>query len=400
MAPNNFRNEIIWQRTLAKALTSRQLPNNHDILLCYQKSDDATYNGDAMFQPYDLANLDEKTASKYTHHDPDGRLYQLDNLINPNPDRPNLTYEFLGITRVWRWTKERMQAAYDAGLVIQPNPGSVPRYKRYLDEQRGRPLGDVWTDIPPINSQAQERLGYPTQKPLALLERIINASSNPGDVVLDPFCGCGTAVHAAQKLGRNWIGIDITPLAITLIEKRLKEAFPALQFAVEGIPTDLDGAKDLAARDKYHFQWWACALVGAQPYQGKKKGADSGIDGVIYFSDDKGPAKKIIVSVKGGETVTVSQIRDLAHVIDREQAVIGLFVTLASPTRPMKVEAVSAGHYQSANFGAFDKVQILTIEGLLNGTEQAHYPDLSRGSTGSRKARVEEADGQQGELGL
>ena len=257
-----------------------------------------------MFQPYDLANLDEKTASKYTHRDPDGRLYQLDNLINPNPDRPNLTYEFLGVTRVWRWTKERMQAAYDAGLVVQPNPGSVPRYKRYLDEQRGRPLGDVWIDIPPINSQAQERLGYPTQKPLALLERIINASSNPGDVVLDPFCGCGTAVHAAQKLGRNWIGIDITPLAITLIEKRMKEAFPTLQFAVEGIPKDLDGARDLAARDKYHFQWWACALVGAQPYQGKKKGADTGIDGVIYFSDDKGPAKKIIVSVKGGENVT------------------------------------------------------------------------------------------------
>ena len=153
-------------------------------------------------------------------------------------------------------------------------------------------------------------MGYPTQKPLALLERIINASSNPGDVVLDPFCGCGTAVHAAQKLGRQWIGIDITPLAVSLIEKRMKEAFPGLQFAVEGIPKDLDGAQDLATRDKYHFQWWACTLVGAQPYQGKKKGADSGIDGVIYFTDDNGPAKKIVVSVKGGETVGVAQVRD------------------------------------------------------------------------------------------
>ncbi len=396
--PLNFRNEIIWQRTLAKALISRQLPNNHDILLCYQKSDDATWHANAMFQPYDASDLDEKTAGKYTLHDPDGRLYQLTSLINPNANRPNLTYEFLGVTRVWRWTKERMQAAYDAGLVVQPKPGSVPRYKRYLDEQRGKPLGDVWTDIPPINSQAAERLGYPTQKPLALLERIINASSNPGDVVLDPFCGCGTAVHAAQKLGRNWIGIDITPLAISLVEKRMKEAFPDLQFEVEGIPKDLDGAQNLALRDKYHFQWWACALVGAQPYQGKKKGADTGIDGVIYFSDDTGPAKKIIVSVKGGETVTRTMMADLKNSVDREQAAIGLFVTLAPPTRPMKVEAVSAGHYQSPHSGAFDKIQILTIEGLLNGTEAPRYPDLSRGSTGSKKAKVEEVDGQQGEL--
>ena len=233
-------------------------------------------------------------------------------------------------------------------------------------------------------------MGYPTQKPLALLERIISTSSNPGDVVLDPFCGCGTAVHAAQKLGRQWIGIDITPLAVSLIEKRMKEAFPGLQFQVEGIPKDLDGAQDLATRDKYHFQWWACTLVGAQPYQGKKKGADSGIDGVIYFTDDNGPAKKIIVSVKGGETVGVAQVRDLAHVVAREQAALGLFVTLAPPTKPMKVEAVSAGHYQSAHYGAFDKIQILTIEGLLNGTESPRYPDLSRGGASFRKAKVEE----------
>ncbi len=231
-----------------------------------------------------------------------------------------------------------------------------------------------------------------------MLERIINASSNPGDVVLDPFCGCGTAVHAAQKLGRQWIGIDITPLAISLIEKRMKDAFPGLQFAVEGIPKDLDGAQDLATRDKYHFQWWVCALVGAQPYQGKKKGADTGIDGVIYFTDDNGPAKKIIVSVKGGETVGVAQVRDLAHVVAREQAALGLFVTLAPPTKPMKVEAISAGHYQSAHYGAFDKIQILTIEGLLNGTESPRYPDLSRGGASFRKAKVEETRSGQQEL--
>ena len=219
----------------------------------------------------------------------------------------------------------------------------MPQYKRYREELKGKSVPDIWDDVDRINPVGSERMGYPTQKPLALLERIINASSNPGDVVLDPFCGCGTAVHAAQKLGRQWIGIDITPLAISLIEKRMKEAFPGLQFQVEGIPKDLDGAQDLATRDKYHFQWWACTLVGAQPYQGKKKGADTGIDGVIYFTDDNGPAKKIIVSVKGGETVGVAQVRDLAHVVAREQAALGLFVTLAPPTKPMKVEAVDRG---------------------------------------------------------
>lgn len=395
----NFRNEIIWQRTLAKAHTSRQLPNNHDVMLCYQKSDAAFWNVDSMFQAYDLTNLDEKTASKYTHRDPDGRLYRLDNLINPNPNRPNLTYEFLGVTKVWRWTKERMQEAYNAGLVIQTKPGTVPQFKRYLDEQRGRPLGDVWTDIPPINSQAAERLGYPTQKPLALLERIIQASSNVGDVVWDPFCGCGTAVHAAQKHGRSWIGIDITPLAIHLIEKRMKEAFPELTFAVEGIPKDLDGARDLAARDKYHFQWWACALVGAQPYQGKKKGADSGIDGLIYFQDEtKGAAKKIIVSAKGGENVNRAMVADLKNSVEREGAQLGLFVTLTPPTKPMQVEAVSAGFYDSPHSGSFEKIQILTIEGLLNGTEAARFPDMSRGGVSFKKARVEEETAVQKKL--
>ena len=216
----NYRNEVIWQRVTGKSLMKVRLPKNHDVILSYQKQEGAYWNLDAAFQGYDEANLADKTSQKYSHRDADGRRYQLDNLINPNSDRPNLTYEFLGVTRVWRWTRERMEAAYAQGLVIQPSPGSVPRMKRYLDEQRGLALGDVWTDIPPLNSQAQERLGYPTQKPLALLERIIALTTSPGDVVLDPFCGCGTAVHAAQKLGRNWIGIDITHLAISLVERR------------------------------------------------------------------------------------------------------------------------------------------------------------------------------------
>ena len=219
----NFRNEVIWMRTSAKTLMSKRLPSNHDAIFCYQGGSESTWNSDAIFVPYDPQNLDEKTASKYRHREPDGRLYRLDNLINPNRDRPNLTYEFLGVTRVWRWTRERMQTAYNAGLVVQRKPGGVPQLKRYLDEQKGRPFGDVWTDIPPINSQAQERTGYPTQKPLTLYERIIKASSNEGDMVLDPFCGCATTLVAAERLKRQWVGIDIWDEAHETVIKRLQK---------------------------------------------------------------------------------------------------------------------------------------------------------------------------------
>ncbi|MGH3257121.1 MAG: site-specific DNA-methyltransferase [Streptosporangiaceae bacterium] len=222
----NFRNEIIWQRTGSKGLMTRRLPSNHDVLLSYQRTPAATWNESAVFTPYDEAALDPKTASKYSYRDADGRLYRLDNLINPNADRPNLTYEFMGVTKVWRWTRERMEKALQDGLIVQTAPGRVPAYKRYLDEQRGHPLSDVWPDIAPLNSQAAERLGYPTQKPIALLERVISISSNPGDVILDPFCGCGTTVDAAQRLGRQWIGIDITFIAVDLIEKRLQDRYP------------------------------------------------------------------------------------------------------------------------------------------------------------------------------
>ena len=211
---SQFRNEITWQRTLAKGQMTRRLPNNHAVILGYQKTMAATWNNVATLQQYDENALNNKTAAKYGIRDSDGRRYQLTALTSPSSDRPNLTYEFLGITRVWRWTKQRMQEAYDSGLVVQTRPGAVPRFKRYLDQQRGRPLADVWMDIPPINSQAKERIGYPTQKPLALLERIINASSNPGGVVLDPFCGCATACVAADRLGRKWVGIDIFPKVV------------------------------------------------------------------------------------------------------------------------------------------------------------------------------------------
>ena len=370
----NCRSEIIWRRTFPKGLSFTGYPNNHDTILYYAKSDEVTFV--RPYVQYDPNNLDEKTATKYRLVDTEGRIYRLSSLINPSPNRPNLTYEFLGVTKVWRWTKDRMQRAYDEGLVIQTRPGSVPQFKRYLDEQEGRPIDTVWTDIPPINSQAQERLGYPTQKPLALLERIIQASSNEGDVVLDPFCGCGTAVHAAQKLKRDWIGIDITHLAVSLIEKRMKDAFgEKLKFEVIGTPGDLDAARDLSLRDRYQFQWWATSLVNAQPYQGKKKGKDGGIDGLKFFHDvDKEGARKIIVSVKSGQ-LKADDVRSVMAVREREGAEFGLLISLYPPTKGMVADAASAGFYTGANGRDYPRIQILDIPGLLNGAQRAEHPD-------------------------
>jgi site-specific DNA-methyltransferase (adenine-specific) len=402
--PENFGNEIVWQRTLAKALMTRQLPNNHDVLLRYTKSDLAIWNSTAVFHPYDEASLDKKTTGKYSHRDSGGRIYRLDNLINPSPDRPNLTYEFLGITRVWRWTRERMQAAYDAGLVIQTKPNTVPQFKRYLDEQRGRPLSDVWIDIPPLNSQAAERLGYPTQKPLALLERIISASSNPGDVVLDPFCGCGTAIAAAQKLGRRWIGIDITHLSIALQKYRLEQMFPGIQFTVIGEPEDVGAARQLAQDDRYQFQWWALSLIKAKPLGGQegsktgKKGSDKGIDGVITFLErlNEKP-ERVLVQVKSGH-VSSRDIRDLVGTVQRENAAIGVFITLELPTSEMQKEAVTTGFYTSLSWGKFPKLQILTIADLLHGLQPQFPRQAEGGTTFKQVQRVQQLDGAQ--LGL
>ena len=214
----NFRNEIIWRRTNAKGLASTRFASNHDILLYYAKTKEPSWN--PQYQAHDA----DYVKKSYRHVEPEtGRRYRLDNLANPNKNRPNLTYEFLGVTRVWRWTQERMQKAYEAGLVIQTKPGGVPSLKRYLDEQKGRSVDDLWMDFGSIQASAKEHVGYPTQKPLKLLERIIQSSSNKGDIILDPFCGCATACIAAEKLGRQWVGIDLSPLAANLVKSRLKK---------------------------------------------------------------------------------------------------------------------------------------------------------------------------------
>jgi site-specific DNA-methyltransferase (adenine-specific) len=249
--------------------------------------------------------------------------------------------------------------------------------KVYLHELGGQPMTDVWTDIYPLSAHDRERLNYPTQKPVSLLERIIAASSNPGDVVLDPFAGCGTAIAAAQKLGRQWIGIDVTHLSIALLKYRMESMFDLKSkqdFVVIGEPEDLGGAQALARDDRYQFQWWALSLVRARPLGGQegsktgKKGSDKGIDGVINFIDDaSGKPKQVIVQVKSGH-VKSGDIRDLKGTLEREKAAMGVFITLEDPSRDMQTEATTAGFYQSPGYHqSFPRLQIYTISQLLDG---------------------------------
>ncbi|MEM7295848.1 MAG: DNA methyltransferase, partial [Pseudomonadota bacterium] len=271
--------------------------------------------------------------------------------------------------------------------------GRISR-KHYLAEQSGRKLSDVWTDIPPL--QSGQRLGYPTEKPPLLLERILQASSNEGDVVLDPFCGCGTTVHAAQKLGRNWIGIDITHLAISLIETRLKDAFEGrAEFEVHGTPKDVAAARDFFDRDdktKKEFEKWACGLVAAYPQGGGKKGADGGIDGTFWFGPSK--ALKAIVSVKGGKNVRVAMVRELENVVTRETADLGVFLTLEPPTRNMIAEAKGMGTLEVEGFDPRARIQIVTIEDALARGAAAIDAPLRHGDTYRAAPREERSRGQ------
>lgn len=375
----NFRSQISWKRTSAHSdgkQGRKGLGRITDIILFYSKSEDIIWN--TLYMPYD----EEYTRDFYKFVEPEtGRRYTLGDITGPGGERKgNPLYEVMGVTRYWRYSQQKMKELITAGRIVQERPGAVPRYKRYLDEMPGIPMQDLWDDIGPIGSQAKERLGYPTQKPLALLERMIQLSSNQGDIILDPFCGCGTAIHAAQKLGRNWVGIDITSLAISLIKYRLTTAFPTIQFMTIGEPKDLDGAKQLAEDDKHQFEWWALSLVkakpsgeGAAPGQGKK-GADSGKDGLIFFRDTGDKLNKVVVSVKGGKNVGVDMVRSLGDVVDEQKAAIGLFITLEPPTKPMIDWAAKKGLFHSDAWGDFPKIQILTITELLAGRKVAMPP--------------------------
>lgn len=395
----NYRNEISWRRANPKSNTTNNFANSRDVILRYSKTNGAIFN--AIYGEHDP----EYVAKAYHYVDESGKRYRLLPLLNPNDDRPNLTYEFLGVKRVWRWTKDRMEKAYQDGLIVQLKPGAVPQYKKYLEDSKGRTVTNDWNDIE--QASGNEVLGYPTQKPLALLERIINASSNAGDIVLDPFCGCGTTIAAAQTLGRKWIGIDITHLSIALMKNRLKDMFdqlPTRDYSIIGEPEDLESARALAQESRYQFQWWALSLIEARPLGGQpdskkgKKGADQGIDGVITFIDDKtGKPKRALVQVKSGH-VKVGDVRDLSGTINREGAALGIFITLDEPTEPMLKEARAAGFYHSPGWKRdYPKLQILTIQELLQGA-QVKMPQTQQ--TFKRAERVAQAQGVQTELEL
>jgi DNA modification methylase len=408
----NFQNEIVWRRTSSSNNPRRWGPV-HDVIYFYSKSPTFLWN------PIKMALGQAYIDSKYRHSDERG-IYRLSDLTasgtrtgdSGKPWRgfdPTSTGRHWGVpTAIVASITDEIPASSQAKLdlldahnFIYWTPGrsgkpGFPQLKRYMTD--GQPIQDVIDDIPPINSQAQERLGYPTQKPLALLERIIAASSNPGDVVLDPFCGCGTAVDAAQKLGRQWIGIDVTHLAIGLIERRMKERYPGIAYEVVGTPNDKDSALKLAEDDPHQFQYWITQAIGGQPYQGGRKGMDRGIDGYIYFTRteaaDKGNKQSVgaaIISVKAGQRVGVAMVRDLKGVMEREKAEIGVFVCVINPSREMEREAAAAGVYVDPyTQQTYPRLQLYTVAEYFAGLRpkvplldrQAAYKKATQAETG------------------
>ncbi|MBI4674189.1 MAG: restriction endonuclease [Chloroflexi bacterium] len=400
--PENFRNEITWKRRVGMSSAvhdSNRFGICTDILFFYARTSQASFNPQYNI---DDPEYQEYIKERFTMVDEKGRRFQPTSLVNP-AYRPNLIYDYKGYKSPdngWMITKEKMEQWDKEGRLYFPKDktGRIRR-KSFADELKGMPIQNLWTDIPELNSQAQERLGYPTQKPLALLERIINASSNAGDVVLDPFCGCGTTIAAAQKLGRKWIGIDVTHLSIALMKYRLQDMFNLVEkkdYDVKGEPEDLPSARQLAQDDRYQFQWWALSLVRARPLGGDvgaiprgrpergrpergrpegKKGSDKGIDGVITFLDDNtGQVKRALVQVKSGK-VKSGDLRDLRGVLEREGAALGIFITLEPPSKDMLAEAASAGVYHSPGWNQdYARVQILTVADLLNGAEVKMSP--------------------------
>jgi len=425
--PENWLNEIVWRRTGSHNNAKRYGPI-HDTIHFYRKS--AEYKHRPVFRPYNKGHVD----SYFKKEDIRGRFWTNSihgaGLRNGESGKPWRGYDPTAAKRHWAVPSdlvsglgidpdlpqhEKLDALADLGVIDFPPPqsGALPTYRQYLERSPGLLLQDVWAyqphtrgalhgsseaideDVRWLTAQGdEERLGYPTQKPLGLLERVISASSDEGQIVLDPFCGCGTAVHAAQKLGRQWIGIDVTHLAISLIEKRLKDAFPGIGFDVIGTPKDLASAQDLAARDKYQFQWWAVSMVDALPFGGKKKGADGGIDGIIYFKPDGKRTEKALVSVKGGGNVSVTMIRDLHSAMERERAPIGVFITAALPTRPMETEAAAVGRFEDGFGRTYPKLQIITLAELFQGRK----PDIPFVDPASVKRAKREETGRQDRL--
>lgn len=372
----DFKNEIIWKRKTGRGETnhkSNKFGVSTDTILFYTKSSNNLFNSQFNLNADGYSEYIEKS---FKFIDENGRRYQADNLASPSP-RPNLMYEYKGYkppATGWAISREKMEEWDRNGLLHFPKDknGRIRR-KRFLDDLKGRPIQNLWDDIKPISSQAAERLGYETQKPEALLERIIKASSNEGDVVLDAYCGCGTTVAVAQRLNRRWIGIDITYQSISLILKRLEDSFGKGvldNIAISGIPRDMESARALALkqddRTRKEFEKWAILTYSNnRAVIQQKKGKDQGIDGIAYFRSEKNDNEKIIFQVKSGN-VKSGDIRDLLGTMTTEGAELGIFITLKPPTKDMIQTAKSAGIYQNAYMNQpIDKIQIVTIQDII-----------------------------------
>lgn len=375
----NFRNEIIWKRTSAHGdigQGARHFGRIHDVILRYSKGEAPTWN--PQYRAYDEEYVD----TFYRHVEPGiGRRFQAVDLTARKPGGDTL-YDWNGKRpyrgRYWAYSKEKMEEFERQGRLYYTKSG-MPRLKYYLDEMPGMPVQDIWDDVP--HTLGKERLGYPTQKPLTLLERIIKASSSDRDIVLDPFCGCGTTVVAAQKLNRQWIGIDVSWLAIDLIEKRLLGSFGEgvrQSYIIYGRPYDEPSARALAIKSKKEFELWALSLVGAAPRE-----HDGGVDGLLSIVETKDKSTKVIVQVKGGAALNPGMVRDLIGTVEKEGAVIGLLITLEDPTAGMRELAVHAGVYASPIWSkSYPRIQIRAIKELLRGRGF----DLPYGETPLKKA--------------
>jgi DNA modification methylase len=361
----NFRNEITWKRFNFHA-DAKRFGRVSDRILFYSKSEEYLFN--RQKEPFS----EEYIGSKFIYEDKKGK-YRLDNLNPPGGRGP--VYEYNGITKPWRYTKEKMLQLEKEGRIYKDS--KTPQVKRYLNEQEGQAVNDIWSDIPPINSQAKERLGYPTQKPEALLERIIKSSSNENDIVADFFCGCGTTIAVAQRLKRNWLGADISYLAIRLVKNRILDPYRSTDrlreikdnIEIRGIPKDIGSAKELARnvdKGRFGFQEWIIELmIGG--ICNPKLTADGGWDGHITFevNDEK---HTVLIEVKSGH-VNVKNIREFIQVVEKQKAKIGVFVCFKDEvTKEMEREAKAQGYYNKGAFGTtYDKIQILTVEDLLEG---------------------------------
>lgn len=392
----NFRNEIVWERTNAHNMKIVGWTRSNDIIFFYTKSGRFTFN--TRYTDYSPEQL------KRFRPDENGRLYKAENLTFSSANKTR-QFEWRGTrppaNRSWGASLDQLENWWAEGRILKRRDGS-PRMdglKIYLDETTGKPVGTNWTDIPRVGNTAQERLGYPTQKPVALLERIISASSNPGDVVLDPFCGCGTAVDAAQKLGRQWIGIDVTHLAIGLIEKRLREGYgDGIRFETIGSPRDLASAQRLAQDDPHQFQAWITLKLGGWPWMGGKKGGDKGVDGYFYYVGAGGATRTGVISVKAGNHVNPAMLRDLWGVMQRDSHELGLFVSAALPTRGMEEEAAAHGLIET-EFGRFPALQIFTLAELFQNRSPRLPPLVSATRRASRvETRASHQPGAQGAL--